>query len=583
MSFNISQYMVFLAYQTLDERGPLRHDDELSIVKGAIMRPQTYSAATIANLIRRHTVVTLEQMQQALDDGARRTVFRKLEQLDYRSSYSHCGRYYTLTELARFDVHGLWEVDGVRFSAHGSLAATAEALVPASPGGLFAAEFDALTGVATSNVLDRLAGGGRRAARPGKARWALPVLCRRQGYEGPAASRAHRRDDRAATARSAAWQPPGGGGGAVFWSSQRAPAAPLRGARIGANGARRRSSRGTCPGARPGDRVARPSRASGRRDRQRPCPQAGRWSKAARKKTPAIFNRIRDLMDGDTAGDPGSALKWTRRTTAKLARQLRESGIRVGTRTVARLLRSMGYSLRVNHKKLAAANHPQRDAQFARITVLRRRGASENIPIISIDTKKKELIGRFKNAGAKWDRYPEQVLDHDFRSLASGVAVPYGIYDLRANTGTVFVGTSSDTPVFAADCVAAWWRDHGKLAYPDAGRMIIFADSGGSNGCRPRAWKAALQHKLCDQQRIEATVAHYPAGTSKWNPIEHRLGCNFRRAYWESRVGKELASVICFATTGFVSRFRRCVKNRGVFRLGGMLGRERSTQHVVYG
>ena len=228
-------------------------------------------------------------------------------------------------------------------------------------------------------------------------------------------------------------------------------------------------------------------------------------------------------MDGDTAGDLGGTLNWTRRTTAKLARQLRESGIRVGTRTVARLLRSMGYSLRVNHKKLAAANHPQRDAQFARITVLRRRGASENIPIISIDTKKKELIGRFKNAGAKWDRYPEQVHDHDFRSLASGVAVPYGIYDLRANTGTVFVGTSSDTPVFAADCVAAWWRDHGKLAYPDAGRMIIFADSGGSNGCRPRAWKAALQHKLCDQQRIEATVAHYPAGTSKWNPIEHRL------------------------------------------------------------
>ena len=128
------------------------------------MRPQTYSAETIANLIRRHTVVTLEQMQRALDDGARRTVFRKLEQLDYRSSYSHCGRYYTLTELARFDVHGLWEVDGVRFSVHGSLAATAEALVPASPGGLFAAEFDALTGVATSNVLGRLAG-GRRLAR----------------------------------------------------------------------------------------------------------------------------------------------------------------------------------------------------------------------------------------------------------------------------------------------------------------------------------------------------------------------------------------------------------------------------------
>ena len=179
----------------------------------------------------------------------------------------------------------------------------------------------------------------------------------------------------------------------------------------------------------------------------------------------------------------------TRRTTAKLARQLRESGIRVGTRTVAKLLRSMGC------------------ASFAHITVLRRRGASENIPIISIDTKKKELIGRFKNAGAKWDRYPEQVHDHDLRSLASGVAVPYGIYDLRANTGTVFVGTSSDTPVFAADCVAAC--RHGKLIPA----MIIFADSGDSNGC---AAGLALS-------RTRRSATRRSAGTSKWNPIEHRL------------------------------------------------------------
>ena len=424
-------------------------------------------------------------MQEALGDGARRTVFCKLEHIDYRSSYSHCGRYYTLTELARFDVHGLWEVDGVRFSAHGSLAATAEALVPASPGCLFAAEFDALTGVATSNVLGRLAGAGRLAREKLDGR---DLYCAADKEDTRVRQlRAHRRDDCAATARGAAGQPPGDGGGAVFRPSRRAPAALLRGARIGADGARQRSSRGTCAWARPGT-VSRGRRellagetGSGRVRK----PGGGR--KLLEKKTPGIFNRIRDLMDGDTAGDPGGALKWTRRTTAKLARQLRETGIRVGTRTVARLLRSMVFSLRVNHKKLAAASHPQRDAQFARITILRQRSASESNPIISTDTKKKELIGKFKNTGAKWDRYPEQVHDHDFRSLASGVAVPNGIYDLRANTGTIFVGTSSDTPVFAADCVAAWWRDHGKLAYPDAGRMIIFADSGGSNGCRPRA------------------------------------------------------------------------------------------------
>lgn len=228
-------------------------------------------------------------------------------------------------------------------------------------------------------------------------------------------------------------------------------------------------------------------------------------------------------MDHDTAGDPCGAVKWVRCTTARLSESLRNFNIDVCPRTVARLLRKMKYSLRVNHKMLCAVNHPQRNLQFERISALRSRGRLENIPVISIDTKKKELIGRFKNHGTRWGRYPECVNDHDFRSLAEGIAIPYGIYDLRSNTGIVFVGTSSDTPQFAADCVAAWWCDHGRLIYPHTRELFILADSGGSNGCRPRAWKSSLQNSLCDPYGITVTVAHYPNGASKWNPIEHRL------------------------------------------------------------
>ena len=194
-------------------------------------------------------------------------------------------------------------------------------------------------------------------------------------------------------------------------------------------------------------------------------------------------------MAHETAGDPLSGLKWTRRTTAKIAAELGALGIDICARTVARLLKALGFSLRVNHKKLAGASHPNRDDQFQCITALRERCAAENTPVISVDTKKKELVGAFKNAGAKWDRAPELVRDHDFPSDAEGRAIPYGIYDLQANTGTVFVGTTADTPAFAVDCIEKWWRTEGRKCYPEAATLQILADSGGSNGCRPRAWK----------------------------------------------------------------------------------------------
>lgn len=228
-------------------------------------------------------------------------------------------------------------------------------------------------------------------------------------------------------------------------------------------------------------------------------------------------------MKHDTAGDPITGLKWTHRTTAKIALELRSLGIQVSANTVAKLLNELGFSLRVNHKKKSNGSHQDRDAQFACIKVLRERCVANRIPLISVDTKKRELVGLFKNSGRAWNQAPVEVNDHDFRSDALGIAIPYGIYDLQANHGMVFVGTSYDTPQFAAESIEKWWRFQGLKRYTHAEEIAILADCGGSNGSRTRAWKYNLQHKLSNRHGLTVTVAHYPPGTSKWNPIEHRL------------------------------------------------------------
>jgi len=253
-------------------------------------------------------------------------------------------------------------------------------------------------------------------------------------------------------------------------------------------------------------------------------------------------------MKHETAGDPMSGLKWTRRTTAKIAAKLQPLGIKVSARTVAGLLRKMGFSLRVNHKKLSGSSHPNRDAQFARIAELRERCAAEHLPVISVDTKKKELVGVFKNAGAKWDREPVLVNDHDFRSDADGIAVPYGVYDLQANRGTLFVGTSYDTPGFAVDCVEKWWRTEGRNRYPNAMCLTILADGGGSNASASRAWKFGLQRQLYDRHGLSVTVAHYPTGASKWNPIEHRFFSELSKN-WAGRPLDSHETILQYART----------------------------------
>jgi hypothetical protein len=228
-------------------------------------------------------------------------------------------------------------------------------------------------------------------------------------------------------------------------------------------------------------------------------------------------------MQHDTAGDPMTGLKWTRRTTAKVAAELRCAGLDVGARTVARLLHAMGFSLRMNHKKLSRGSPPERDAQFRTIAALREDCTARALPILSVDSKKKEMVGRFKNPGTAWSREPVEVNDHDFRSDAVGMAIPYGVYDLAANRGTVFVGISHNTPAFAVDSIETWWRTEGRRRYPHVDRLAILADGGGSNGPTSRVWKHGLQRRLCDRHGLTVTVAHYPPGASKWNPIEHRL------------------------------------------------------------
>lgn len=229
------------------------------------------------------------------------------------------------------------------------------------------------------------------------------------------------------------------------------------------------------------------------------------------------------LLQENTAGDPtGRRRLWTGKRLVQIAQELRQLNIAVSPRTVRRLLDQLGYALHANSKSLSAS-HEQRDQQFQCIALQKKRFLRDCLPIISVDTKKKELVGNFKNPGRVWSLESNPVKDHDFRSEALGMAISYGIYDLLANRGSVFVGTSHDTPEFAAGNVALWWRDFGRKNYSDASRLLIFADSGGSNGARVRAWKYALQEQVADRFDLEVTVCHYPTGASKWNPIEHRL------------------------------------------------------------
>jgi hypothetical protein len=234
-------------------------------------------------------------------------------------------------------------------------------------------------------------------------------------------------------------------------------------------------------------------------------------------------------MKYETAGDPMTGLLWTRKATRKIAALLQREGIMVSDKTVACLLDELGYSLQANRKKIALSGkgslqqRTDRDLQFRRICRMRERFARNQDPIISVDTKKKELIGNFKNSGRLWRDRPCDVADHDFPSYAEAKIAPYGIYDTIANEGSVYLGLSHDTAAFAVDSICSWWEQYGSFRYPHARHILILADNGGSNSPSNAAWRYHLWEALCQRCGLKVTVCHYPTGASKWNPIEHRL------------------------------------------------------------
>jgi hypothetical protein len=232
---------------------------------------------------------------------------------------------------------------------------------------------------------------------------------------------------------------------------------------------------------------------------------------------------LRALVEGEVAGDPMSEKKWVRDSLRQLSQRLAAKGYQVGRNTVRRLLRQNDYRLKGNHKRFTGPAHADRNQQMRYIRRVTRLFLAQGHPAISVDTKKKELIGNFRNAGRVWCQKADEVNAHDFPQDALLRAVPYGIYDLAHNQGHVFVGTSADTPEFAVEAIVQWWHDPDRAPCADESRLLIVCDAGGSNGYRSRLWKQQLQERLADALGIEVMVCHYPTGASKWNPVEHRL------------------------------------------------------------
>lgn len=252
--------------------------------------------------------------------------------------------------------------------------------------------------------------------------------------------------------------------------------------------------------------------------------RAGAGRKALTEKDPGLVLALLELVEPTRRGDPESALSWTTLSTGNLAAELTGKGHPVASDTVAKLLKDNGFSLQANAKTLEGGQHPDRDAQFSYLNNQAAEHLDAGQPVISVDAKKKELVGQYKNNGAEWrpTGEPEQVKVHDFIDKELGKANPYGVYDVATNTGWVSVGTDHDTAAFAVNTIRSWWNTAGKTAHPQAKRLLITADGGGSNGYRTRLWKTELA-ALAAETALEITVCHLPPGTSKWNKVEHKL------------------------------------------------------------
>ena len=277
----------------------------------------------------------------------------------------------------------------------------------------------------------------------------------------------------------------------------------------------------------------------------------GGGRKKLTSKDDSLLRDLDALVEPTTRGDPMSALRWTCKSTHHLAAELKKKSHQVSQRTVCDLLSQMHYSLQSTRKTREGGKHEDRDAQFMHIAKTVAHYQASGNPVISVDTKKKELIGDFKNAGKEWQPAgtPEEVRVYDFIDPELGKVAPYGVYDLTNNNGWVNVGIDHDTAEFAVESIRRWWLEMGKAVYPKAGQLLITADCGGSNGYRVRLWRRELQ-KLADEQQLSIQICHFPPGTSKWNKIEHRMFCHIT-ANWRGRplVSREVVVNLIGSTT----------------------------------
>jgi hypothetical protein len=302
----------------------------------------------------------------------------------------------------------------------------------------------------------------------------------------------------------------------------------------------------------------------------------GGGNKRIEIKDPAILSALSQLLVEEVAGDPMSEQKWVRSSLRSLSERLTAQGHPISSGAVARLLKGLGFSLKANKKKQGASGRcPERDEQFRYITAQRQVFAAKGLPIMSVDTKKKELIGNFRNPGHVWCKEAPEVDEHDFPSSAECRAVPFGVYDVVKNTGHVVVGMSHNTPEFAVNAIERWWLAEGRLVYPGTGELLILADGGGGNGSRAKAWKVNLQEKLCNRHRLTVTVCHYPPGCSKWNPIEHRLFSQISRN-WAGKPLRTLGIMLGYirGTTTTTGLRVKAVLDENTYRKGQKITRE---------
>jgi hypothetical protein len=272
--------------------------------------------------------------------------------------------------------------------------------------------------------------------------------------------------------------------------------------------------------------------------------RAGGGRKMLTQHDPGLLTALESLVEPLTRGDPQSPLRWTSKSTAKLATELNARGHVVSPRTINTLLARLGYSLQSNRKTREGGKHPDRNAQFEHINAKAESFRKSGQPVVSVDAKKKELVGDFKNGGREWrpKGQPEEARVHDFIDPKLGKAIPYGVYDLAANLGWACVGVDHDTAEFAVATLRRWWEQLGGVMYPGAKRLLVTADGGGSNGSRCRLWKLKLQ-EFADESGLRITVCHFPPGTSKWNKIEHRMFCHITQN-WRGRPLVDLECVV---------------------------------------